>query len=60
MKKGLFMIMAIVAFTVASCGTQKTEEVVVEESTEVVDVAPTPEEDVVEVDTDTVEEVVAQ
>jgi uncharacterized protein YcfL len=60
MKKGLFMIMAMVAFTVASCGTQKTEEVVVEDSTTVVEESPAPVEDVVEVDTDTVEEVVAQ
>jgi hypothetical protein len=60
MKKGLFMIMAIVAFTVASCGTQKTEEVVSEDSTTVVDVSPAPSEDTTVIDSTTVEEVVAQ
>jgi hypothetical protein len=62
MKKGLFSILALsLVMFVASCGSQKSsEEVVVEDSTTVVDVAPAPVEDTVAVDSVTVEEVSAQ
>lgn len=63
MRKSLFSILALsLVMFVASCGSQKSsEEVVVEDSTTVVDVAPIPVDTLLEekVDTTVVEKDVA-